>query len=87
MKIMNRMLPSCREVSHLTSRAMDESLPLAKRLAMKLHIKMCGWCQRNQEQLLLMKKMAGQKAVEADKKITLGDDAKSRIIRSLKDNS
>jgi hypothetical protein len=66
---------------------MDESLPLVKRLAVKLHIKMCVWCQRNQEQLLLIKKMVGQKTVDADKRETLGDDARSRIIRSLKNKS
>ena len=84
MKIMNRMLPSCREVSHLTSQAMDESLPLRKRLPLHLHIKMCVWCQSSQEQLLLMKDMAGQQAKENNKKAKLSDDAKDRIARTLK---
>jgi hypothetical protein len=84
MKIMSRMLPSCREVSHLTSQAMDESLPFGKRLALRLHLKMCIWCQRNQDQLLLMKKLASQQLKENDRKARLNEDVKSRMANLLK---
>jgi hypothetical protein len=83
-KIMNWMLPSCKEVSHLTSQALDESLSLKKRLAMSLHIKMCEWCKRNQDHLILMKNMSANETSKTEKEINLSDEARKRISKFLK---
>jgi len=43
--------PNCAEMSRLTSRSLDESLPLDVRLQMRLHHLICIWCQRYFRQL------------------------------------
>ncbi len=83
MRLTNRFLPSCEEVSHLTSQEMDESLPWRQRLRLRLHLRMCVWCRRNAEQLQLMKDMARGQAVSQDKQIKLSSDARKRISRSI----
>ncbi len=86
MRLMNRILPSCREVSHLTSQAMDESLPWRKRLGLRLHLMMCVWCRRNAEQLELMRIIARSKAHSEIEQVKLSSDAQKRIAESLQQN-
>ncbi len=84
MKWMSRMLPSCEEVSALTSEAMDETLPFRKRLSLKLHLKMCVWCRRNATQLQLMSRLARLKAQKVASHAKLSSDARDRITQALK---
>ena len=42
---MARML-SCREASHLISRALDGPLPLHRRLVLRVHLMWCEACRR-----------------------------------------
>jgi hypothetical protein len=83
MRLMNRILPSCKEVSHLTSQAMDELLPLRKRIGLRLHLAMCAWCRRSAEQLKLMRSLAHNQALSRHEGVTLGSDARKRIADSL----
>lgn len=57
MKIMNYVLPDCKEVAELVSFSMDETLPLNKRLGLKIHIMFCKFCRRNSEQICLIRKL------------------------------
>ena len=83
---MNRILPSCKEVSHLTSQAMDEALPFQTRLAMRIHIRMCQWCRRNAEQLQLMRTLARKKASSTNEPPRLSDEARQRLNDALNQN-
>ena len=50
--------PNCAEMSRLTSRALDESLPLKLRLQIKLHHLICVWCKRYFQQLHFLRDAA-----------------------------
>jgi uncharacterized protein with von Willebrand factor type A (vWA) domain len=82
-KIMNKILPSCKEVSQLTSQAMDERLPLSKRISLKMHLE---WCRRNAEQIRLMRCQAQEQAKEQNNSERLSSEAQKRIADSLKKN-
>ena len=86
MRLMNRILPSCKEVSLLTSQAMDESLPWRKRLGLRMHLRICVWCRRNSEQLHLMRDLARGQTASRDQQARLGSDARERISKSLLHN-
>ncbi len=51
MRLMVRVMPSCRDVSQLISEGMDRHLPLRKRLSLRLHVSMCKYCRRYEKQL------------------------------------
>ena len=42
---------SCREVTELASQYVDRELPIAKRMAMRMHVTMCVHCRRFVRQL------------------------------------
>lgn len=86
MRLMNRFLPTCQEVSHLTSQAMDESLPLSKRLGMRLHLMMCVWCRRNAQQLELVRNLARKQSAAQSSSSQLSPDARERLSKMLEDD-
>ncbi len=91
MKIMNYVMPDCKEVAELASFSMDETLPLKKRAGLKLHIMMCKFCRRNYKQLYLIRKLIGQKlrsddVIEAEADIHLSEESRQRISRVLISN-
>lgn len=51
---------TCKEVSALLVAREDRALPLAERLALRLHMAMCHACPRFERQLLTMRKAMGQ---------------------------
>ncbi|MCH7691647.1 MAG: hypothetical protein IIA17_11475, partial [candidate division Zixibacteria bacterium] len=65
-KMMNYIMPNCKEVAELVSFSMDETLPLKKRVGLKLHIMMCKFCHRNYKQLYLIRKLIVQKLRSGD---------------------
>jgi anti-sigma factor RsiW len=42
---------SCREVTELASQYVDRELPIAKRMAIRMHVAMCAHCRRFVRQL------------------------------------
>jgi predicted anti-sigma-YlaC factor YlaD len=42
---------SCREVTELASQYVDRDLPIAKRMAIRMHVAMCAHCRRFVRQL------------------------------------
>lgn len=86
MRLMNKVLPTCKEVSHLTSQAMDETLPWSKRLGMRLHLMMCVWCRRNSEQLQLVRDLARKQSASQSKEAKLSNDARDRLSKLLEQN-
>ena len=48
---MKKVLPSCQEVSRLLSSGLDETLPVADRARLRLHLVMCQACRNVGEQM------------------------------------
>ncbi|WP_277596146.1 zf-HC2 domain-containing protein [Roseateles puraquae] len=51
---------NCREATQLTLQAEDRTLPLAERLAVRLHHQLCGNCRRFARQVELMRKASAR---------------------------
>jgi hypothetical protein len=81
-------MPSCKEVSRLVSEAMDRELPVGRRLAVRIHLTMCRFCDRYRRQLLAIRETLRRCAAErpdaaADPGFALSPEARDRIRRSL----
>jgi hypothetical protein len=79
---------SCKDVTRLLSESMDHSLPLGKRIGVRLHLVICRFCAKYERQLLLIREtarrlvaveeMGGGSAGER-----LSEEARERIRKSL----
>lgn len=49
--ILSACAPNCRQSSRLQSDALEQKLPLAKRIGLKLHLLFCVWCRRYGRQI------------------------------------
>ena len=80
---------SCKDVTQLLSEAMDRSLPLGKRIGVRLHLLICKFCARYERQLLQIRETV-RRLVETEETAggTLGEplseEAKTRIRKSLR---
>ena len=52
-----KWIVTCKETSLLASRAMDERLPFADRLALRMHLAICKNCARFNQQLQEMRRL------------------------------
>ena len=52
-----KWIVTCKETSMLASRAMDERLPFADRMAMRMHLAICRNCARFNQQLQEMRRL------------------------------
>jgi hypothetical protein len=80
---------SCKDVTQLISEAMDTSLPIGKRIGMRLHLLMCKFCSRYKRQLLLIRETVRRIVATEEKpgelpEETLSEEAKERIRKSLR---
>ena len=80
---------SCKDVTRLISESMDHSLPLGKRVGVRLHLLICKFCARYERQLLIIRDTVRRfVATEETAGGTLGEplseEAKERIRRSLR---
>jgi hypothetical protein len=83
------MMLSCRDVTQLISRSMDTSLPLGKRVGVRIHLLICRFCARYEKQLLLIRETvrslvaaegtSGERSTEA-----LSEEARERIRKALR---
>jgi hypothetical protein len=79
---------SCKEVTQLISESMDISLPIGKRIGMRLHLLICKFCSRYERQLLLIRETVRRIAAMEDAYGSpigehLSEEAKERIRKSL----
>jgi hypothetical protein len=80
---------SCKNVTQLLSESMDHSLPLGKRIGVRLHLLICKFCARYERQLLLIRETV-RRIVTTEEKPgeppgeTLSEEAKERIRKSLR---
>ncbi len=82
---------SCKDVTRLISQSMDRSLPMGKRIGVRLHVLMCRFCARYERQLLLIRETVRRiAAMEDQPEPSPGDplsvEAKARIRRSLRNS-
>jgi predicted anti-sigma-YlaC factor YlaD len=50
-------MPSCKDVSRLVSDALDRSLPLAQRVAVRIHLVMCQACDLYSRQIRSLREL------------------------------
>lgn len=87
MRLMVRVMPSCKDISELISQAMDQRLPLRKRLSIRLHVSMCGLCRRYEKQLHLLRHGFSCYA-DPEQNMTeksLSPEAKAKLEKALTD--
>jgi hypothetical protein len=80
---------SCKDVTRLISESMDRSLPLGKRIGVRIHLLMCQLCARYEQQLLLIRETvrrlaAAEEQPEGPPEETLSEEARARIMKSLR---
>jgi len=79
---------SCKDVTQLLSESMDHSLPLGKRIGVRLHLLICKFCLRYERQLFLIRETARRFAAIEDTpglpvEDTLSAEARERIRKTL----
>jgi hypothetical protein len=80
---------TCKDVTRLVSESMDRSLPLGKRIGVRLHLLICRFCARYERQLLLIRETARRLAATAETPgepsvETLSKEARERIRESIR---
>jgi len=76
---------SCKDVTRLVSESMDHSLPLGKRIGVRVHLLMCKFCARYERQLIVIREAVRHLAATVEKPgETLSEEAKERIRKSLR---
>ena len=78
-----KWLPTCKDTTVLASRAMDERLPFADRVAMQLHLAICENCARFNQQLQEMRRMFRAETAADDDAGGLTPEARERIAAEL----
>ena len=79
---------SCKDVTQLISQSMDTSLPIGKRLGVRLHLLTCRFCARYERQLRLIRETLRRLSAIEDRPEgpvveNLSADARDRIRKSL----
>ncbi len=57
---------SCKDVTGLLSESMDRTLPLGKRIGVRLHLLVCEFCARYERQFLLIRETARRLAAAVE---------------------
>lgn len=78
--------PTCSEMARLTSRALDQPLPLKMRMQLRLHFVICAWCRRYFKQINFLHRAAPLLPVETEDLPGRGmsTEAKQRLVQRLK---
>lgn len=81
MRLMVRVMPSCKDISQQISNGMDCHQPLRKRLSIRLHVSMCGLCRRYEKQLHLLREGVAHYADPEENVVekSLSPEAKERL--------
>lgn len=76
-----KITPSCHDMTRLLSQSMDRQLPLHTRLAIRLHLETCVWCERYSQQLEVMSKASRSVPERAEQisEASLPEKARKRI--------
>ncbi|MDP3210230.1 zf-HC2 domain-containing protein [Methylotenera sp.] len=79
---------TCKQASQLISQSLDHPLSWYELMQLRLHLMMCGACNRFKKQLnvLLIGLRKIRSNIENNSAIQLPLDAKTRIVEKLKSN-
>lgn len=77
--------PTCAEMARLASQSLDEPPSLAVRLRMRLHYRICVWCERYLRHLKFLRRTARRFEVELEavSHRALSPEARQRMLRRL----
>ena len=78
-----KWMPTCREATELASRAMDERLPFADRVALRFHLAICDNCARFNRQLQEMRRLFRAETAADEDAPGLDPEARQRIASEL----
>src|SRR5512141_578436 len=83
------LMLSCKDVTKLLSESMDRSLPIGKRIGVRLHLLICKFCARYERQFFLIRETARHLATTLETPggsfgETLSVEARDRIRKSIK---
>ena len=84
---MNHWMFRCKDVSHKVSMAMDMTLPLHQRAAIRFHLMMCRYCAKFNNQLKMLRKLSrhpDSDLPQPEPTESLSPEAKQRIKDTLK---
>ena len=86
MKLLETLLPTCRQVSRLQSDALDQPLSLPKRFGLRLHLLVCKWCRRYGKQIRFLHEAVHEHPDELSQAAprTLSPEARERLKNSLR---
>ena len=76
---------SCKKVTELISKSMDEPLSSQEQLALKVHLFVCEWCEQFRKQMKVVGTVL-KGGREAGAK-SLSSEAKAKILQALQDES
>lgn len=83
-------MKSCKEIMKLVSDGMDKKLPLTERLALNLHLKLCGACREAADMVKTIHRCA-DKCRESEDQLApsecLSEESRTRIILELERES
>jgi len=85
MKLLETLLPTCRQVSRLQSDLLDQPLSLPKRFGLRLHLLICKWCRRYGKQIRFLRHAVHEHPDEVSQASprTLSPEARERLKQSL----
>jgi len=84
---MDHWMFHCKDVSRKVSEGMDRKLPLHDRMFIRVHLMMCKYCARFQQQLLLLRKASRIDELTGDALdpgLSLSMEARVRMKEALK---
>ena len=86
MKLLETLLPTCRQVSRLQSDLLDQPLSLPKRFGLRLHLLVCKWCRRYGKQIRFLRQAVHERPDELSQATpqTLSPEARERLKNSLR---
>lgn len=88
-KMINRLTPSCEIISQKVSESMDHRLPLSDRIAIRLHLMVCQFCNRYRLQLLAIRDALNEKTKLEEPPGTgnecLSDQAREKMKKALRE--
>ena len=76
---------NCRETTQLISKSLDRHLTWRERFTVNLHLVICKYCKRFNQQLVMMRTALNRttKLIETDHNIELPSATKTRIARAI----
>jgi hypothetical protein len=87
LKRINRLIPSCQEMTRLSSERLDHPMSLGLRFRMAIHYLMCSWCRRYARHLQFLHRVApgAEDSAPRGSRPSLPDDVREKIRQRLRD--